>query len=588
MKTMGSEWITSVPAMFRSAAQSIEGHREQCVGDPAALIRTADDWRVQAAAMDESWAEVSSLRQGTLRHWEGAAAEGFGERAAVAIGQLSANATALRFAADGLDLAAAALTTATQSANQTVRSYASQLRQLYSWAQGVPAPQRAQAIRIMINRGDTIGGEAIRHLARFQAQLDAVLASMPRRFTLGPQASWRKGIQSVTLRARDESFGGAVTAFSVRVNRREGMNVSVGLDGRVLITLSDSYAGGLHGSVGGKISLNDLPSDAKGIMKRLYAEAEAAAVTGYALRYRFASVEEAQRFIDRLEGSSWWEKAVSNTRDAVGFVAGPIADGGAARTLTRDPTPWHTMMTGREPDETVVSMGTMAKVSGDVGVSPVLSGQATAGLDRHEFLTVKSTGGYARSSMLGGNAKIGGTALAWTENLGSGGDLVVKTDYDKFDNPTRYTVQKNQLGSFDHHAGSNNTGIGTGDLGNGISTGVRSVDVKVDSEGFVRKVESYSLDLTDPDNRSVFQHDPQQLPDQIRRRGVLTTQEYNVSRQSWEPSAKVGLAGLTFGGKFGQQHEQQVLVNESYTDFGAPTGHGASGSGARPIPRDPR
>lgn len=587
---LGPGWVDTVPPMFRSAAASVEDHRRRLVGDPAALRATARAWQGEADVADAVWQSVEDAGRTYGGDWEGAAATAFHDRATRLAGEVSATATSLRYGATGLELAATGLAAALEAANRVVVEYASRLRALYSTALGVTGPGRPSAVASMMREGTALGGQALQEVYAQEVRLDALLASLPRRFVLGPASPWRQGIQSTVDVSRFDTYGGAVTAQGLRVTRREGMYVSRLIDGQSQVMLTDAYFLGPHVSAGTKLSYDRLPQRVRDMLRRTYGEAEAAGMAGYALRYRFRTAAEADRFVDRLQGVTPWERAGTALRDAVGLYAGPLADFG----------PWHDALAGRKPDEIAVTLGITGKVSGDVGGQPLLAGQATGGAEADGTVVLAADGTTTVSARVAGNVKVGGTVALWTEVAGVAGESVERTTYDRSGEPVRYTVQEFRTEGYDYHAGTNNSYVGA--AGKAVPGGAH---LKVDVEGSDRHISTYSLDLTDPPNRRLYDQAMAALavpPDErvpqddaalrdiarrIREHGVLTVHDYEVQRGSGELSATVGVGSGTFGVKLGPNSEHQDLVDARYRGIPDPAVPDREPE-LRPVPRDPR
>jgi uncharacterized protein YukE len=571
------EWVTTIPTMFHSAAQSIERHRRRLIGNPEALLRVAQEWRTQAGQLDQAWISLEESRHRSISDWQGDASDRCSQRCTAVTGQVSADATSLRFAADGLTLAAQALHGALRRADSHVRRYITGVRLMNAVAQRAPLRYRASSLNHLIQRGDEFGSQTLRAVYGEEVRLDAVLSSMPRRFVVGPSAPWREGIQFITDRSMNNAFGGSLTVSGIRIAHSEGMVISRSAGGGVVITLTDGYGLGLHESFGGKLSADSLPQGVKEALKRAYGEVEIAGITGYALRYRFSSVTQAQKFIDHLESGYGWNGAAAKVVGTGGFLTGSVVGASALEAK----------LAGRDPDEVTVSVGSLVRANGDFGVTAMAAGQGSAGGDATGTLTLRKNGEYSISVQVGGAGKVGETVAGHTRNVGSACNVIGKVDYDASGQPNRLTLQTNRIGDYEYHGGTNNSYAGVS--ATPLKPLPKGGHLKLDAEGSFRELDSYSLDLKNPKNREVFQKSPLGIPQQIQEHGVLTVQRYIVERRSGEASATAGLGPETYGLKFGVHSEEQNLVGSSYQDLGSFAGHTASDPHfSRPIPQDPR
>ncbi|MGL5810780.1 MAG: hypothetical protein ACRCYQ_12625 [Nocardioides sp.] len=577
---LGPGWVSQVPAEFRSAAQSIENRRQRLIGDPPALRAVASGWRTEAATLDDVWRTARTEGDSRLADWTGAAARAMAFRRLVWEGELSASAESLRFAADGLEIGADALVRSQQNANRVVLHYLSELCRLHREAQAVPAPQRASAVRQMIQAGTALGSEAMRKVYAEEQHLDHVLASMPRRFVLGQGAPWRRGIMQVTDTMSEASFGTAVTIGGVRVRRGGGISVSQDAYGRYTITLSDDYGLGAKWSAGAKIDLSRLAPADRLMLERAYAEAEAGGTARYALRYHFGSRAEAQAFIDAIQPEGPWETAVAIVRHGIGGPLNPAAS-------------------FRPADEGTIAFGVTGKASADVGLGPVLGASGVVGAEGNRSFMWKSSGQSSWMDTNSGHGKVGGQALSMTQNFGITGVAQTRVDYDASGQPIRYVLRGSLTGDFDYRGGTNNTYVGaTAPLGNDQRG---SAHLKFDSEGSTERMVSFTLDLTDPENLAAYRasqiqslSQPQtslpspELIARIQQDGVLTVQQYAVERQSGELSLDAGLGPINLGLKGGPTEMQRVLLDASYVRLGSPDSVDSTGQLIlRPVPRDP-
>lgn len=578
-------WVAGVPAMFRSAAESIEHHRFRLVGDSAALRALAVAWRAQSQVTEGIWSAVGQVRGRVRSAWQGPAAGAFDRQAEQFSGEVSGTGVSLAFASEGLLLAADTIDRTRRAADQAVIAYVTRIRQLYETARTAPAQAQNQALATLVAEGNALGQRTLQAVYAQEVTLDAFLASMPRRFQIGPGAPWREGLPTATDNRDTSNFTAALTLFGVRTTRREGVTVTTMADGRVMVAFDDYYAMGAHLSAGSKISLGDFPEGVQQALRRAYGEFEAAPVLNYQQRYTFANQAEADAFLARLDGDSIPERVGSAVRNAAGWVTGPIADFG----------PWHDGLLGRSPDERTFHLGGMVKANADAGAWPVAGAMATAQGDTGVTVTVRADGSSSWQVQVAAQGKVGGTVEGLSGNLGIGQGAISRVDYDAQGNPTRYVVQDIADRDYTYHGGTNNTGVGvvnpTGPL-------VDGVQVKADSETVNRTVTSHYLDLTVPENRAAFEHahrfgDPVppaagELGERLQNNGVTVTEHYTVDRNSGEVGGKVG-AGVTFGVKGGPSGETVTLVDSQYVDASRSDRlYPTNPSPARPLPRDPR
>ncbi|MGL5810512.1 MAG: WXG100 family type VII secretion target [Nocardioides sp.] len=569
---LGPAWLAGVPAMFGSAALSIERHRLRLVGDPRALASTADHWRVVATEVDRQWTEARAVVNRELADWEGQAAEAFRYRLMVWEGEISATAQALRFGAGGLDLAAVAVSDAQRRANAVVLDYARRVDLLYRRALAVPARVRAASLARIVPVAVAWGQQTLQLVVREEARLDHVLASMPRRFVVGKSAPWRRGIMQVTDTFVEDSFGTALTLAGVRGRRRAAISLSRDAYGRHTVTLSDDYGLGGKWNAGAKVNFDNLPSGDRAQLQRAYVEAEAGGVATYTLRYHFDSLADAQAFAAEMQPKGPVEQVVAALRDGVG---GPL------RALATD----------RAADEGTISFATTARGNADVGVAPAWGAAATSGAERGVSYLWKAGGGHTWLDYVGADAKAGGQIAYLTETLGLAGTAVTRVDYDNAGNPTSYVVQTRVTGDYDYQLGTNNTYVGVQNAGSALPKGLHA---KGGAENSTYTVTSYNLDLTDPRNLAAYQQSrlsttgAEQLAQRIERDGVLTVQRYAVERGSGEFSADVGLGPLNLGIKGGPADVRRDLVEASYARLGSPESRRSGGEILlRPLPRDP-
>jgi hypothetical protein len=527
------------------------------------------------------WRALRGVGETQLADWEGASARAMAFRRLVWEGELSASAESLRFAADGLDLGAAALTRSQQNANRIVLQYVSELRRLHRVAQMAPATERALALQQMIQAGAALGSRTLRAVYAEEQSLDHVLASMPRRFVLGKAAPWRRGIMQVTDTMSEASFGTAVTIGGVRVRRGGGISVSQDAYGRYTITLSDDYGLGAKWSAGAKIDVSRLAPEDRLMLERAYTEAEGGGTARYTLRYHFDSRAEAQAFIDAIQPEGPWETAVAIARHGIGGPVSPAAS-------------------FRRADEGTIAFGVSGKASADLGLGPVVGASGLAGVEGNRSYMWKSSGQSSWMDTTSVQGKVGGQALFLTQNFGITGVAQTRVDYDANGQPIRYVLRGSLTGDFDYRGGTNNTYVGAtapvGEQGRG------SAHLKFDSEGSTERMVSYTLDLTNPENMAAYRASQNQIsyhpqlsplphPDLIRRiheDGVLTVQQYAVERQSSELSLDAGLGPINFGLKGGPAEVQRVLLDASYVRLGAHDSIDANGQLImRPVPRDP-
>lgn len=585
-------WVAAVPAMFRSAADSIERRRVRLVGDPPALLAAAGVLRTEAGRTDSSWRQLERHRDTLAGVWHGEAADRAETRLAVVEGQLSGASSSMTFAAEGLELAAVRVGAAEDRGNAAVLDYLRTMLALDAWWRALPIADRATALPEYLDRGTAAGAAALQRVYREEVALDAFLASLPRRFVYGPSAPWRSTLRPMVDESRASAFSAALTVFGVRGTRDEGTVAIFRQDGKVIVSLNDGYALGPHTSAGAKVSFDKVPAKVKGMLSRAYGEVEGAVVTGYSRRFAFDNESEAQHFLQQLSGRGPWESAGAALRDGLGFLAGPVADFG----------PWQSDHLGREPEERTFSLGAKANANADAGLWPVAGVSAKGSYDEAATLTLRANNESTLTSTSSVGAKVGGTLLGWSEVGGEEIGTTRRVDFDSTGEPVRYVVQRSVTGDYDYQLGTNNTYVG---IGGPVPGGVLpdGVHVKVDGETAAQKLESYVLDLRQPENRAVFDRALQLAPAEavpvpseenglhrhLLERSTMVQQAYEPERTSGQASATVGLGPATFSAKAGPVQEVSRLTEAWYVHLGEPDARDAAGHlRFRPMPRDPR
>ncbi|MGL5910063.1 MAG: WXG100 family type VII secretion target [Phycicoccus sp.] len=573
---LGPAWVNAVHPPFRSAATSIEGRYRTLDGDPVELERTAASWYRDADRLDGLWEDVDSSRRSAEERWIGQGADGYQDRAREWVAEVATSATSLRFAAEGLELIATAMSDAQRRSDGYVRWYVESVNREYERFRSMTAVEQNLSVAATKHHVDAIGWATIQAVHAQAGQLDHVLASAPKRFVVGPYAPWRSGISRVATDQRSGSWSGMLTIpiegspVGLRISRSEGMVVTQDTDGRIVVGLRDSYGLGPHAGAGSKTTFDELPRRWQDKLNRAYGEIEASATIGYLKRYTFSSVQDAQDFVDHLQGTTVTGRLAALARDTAGFYAGPVADLG----------PLHDRLTGREPDETVLSLGAAAKGSLDAGMQPVLADRISASVSGSRVYTWKANGASAVGWLYETEQKTGLTAGYDTTLVGGSRTVLHRTDYDPAGEPTTYVRQVTTVGDYEHHVGTNGSYVGVKELPGGVAGG----HVKGDVESAVRRVETTTLDLGEPANRAAFDAAGEGRPgsagdtalrDRLAAAGVETVREYELDRQTGEGSGRI----LGFGAKAGPQFEQQHLVDSWYVD---PEGE------HRPIPGDPR
>ncbi len=569
-------WVGTVATPFRSAAASIEGHYRTLDGDADELERCASLWHADADRLDAIREPVDASRREAQERWTGDGADGFADRARRWVAEVATSAESLRFAADGLTIAASTMSEVQRGADNHIRWYVGAVNTTYARFRSLPALSQHVHLARTIAHVNAIGWSTLRAVHAEARRLDHVLASMPRRFQVGPGAPWRSGLSPVVAEQRSASWSGAFTIpFSgspvgVRISRSEGMIVTQDDEGRIVIGLRDSYGAGPHASGGTKTSFDELPAGWKNKLNRAYGEIEGGAAVSYVRRYKFSSVDEAQEFVDRLEGTTVPGRVASAARGALGYYAGPAADFGELSER----------LIGRAPDETAVSVGLTAKASVDAGLPPVLSDRASAAGALSGVYTERADGGKAVGWVYEGEQKTGLTAGYDTTVVGGSRSVLHRTDYNTDGIPTAYVRQVTTVGDYEYDAGTNGSYVGAKRLPGSLPGGY----TKVDLESATRQVETTSLDLADEGNRAAHRAAGAGAPwagadRELRQRlddeGLVTVRRYALDRTAAELSGRV--AG--FGAKAGPQIESQELVDAWYVD---PDGE------RRPIPADPR
>ncbi|MGL5817761.1 MAG: WXG100 family type VII secretion target [Phycicoccus sp.] len=573
---LGPAWVDAVHPPFRSAATSIEGQYRTLDGDPVELERAAVSWYRHADQLDELWDEVDRSRRRVEDRWVGRGGDGHQDRTREWVAGMATSATSLRVAAEGLELVATAMSDAQRRSDGYVRWYVETVNREYERFRSMTPVQQNLSLAATKHHLDAVGWATIQAVHAQAGRLDHVLASVPRRFVVGPDAPWRKGISRVATDQRSGSWSGMLTIpiegspVGLRISRSEGMVVTQDTDGRIVVGLRDSYGLGPHASTGTKTTFDDLPRRWQDKLNRAYGEIEASATVGYIKRYTFSSVEDAQDFVDHLQGTTVTGRLAAVARDTAGFFAGPLADIG----------PLHDRLTGREPDETAISVGLAAKGSLDAGMQPLLADRISASGAVSGVYTSRANGATAVGWLYETEQKTGVTVGYDTTLLGGSRTVLHRTDYDPAGEPTQYVRQVTTVGDYDHHVGTNGSYVGIKELPGGIAGG----HVKGDVESAVRRVETTTLDLGRPENREVFDAAGRGRPgstgdtalkERLAAAGVETVREYELDRQVAEGSGNI----LGFGAKAGPQFEQQHLVDSWYVD---PEGE------HRPVPVDPR
>jgi hypothetical protein len=574
-------WQNDVPPMFRSHAASIESHRIRLVGDSGALRRLSSQWRSEAAAVDAAMNLELQARAQAKQGWYGEAAEAFDRMCEQLAGELSGNGTGLKFAADGLDLAADVLDRTRQAGDAACVQYVTRLRQMYQVYLAAPPAAQQAAMARLISEGTALGQRTLQAVYAQTVELDAFLASMPRRFQLGKEmrpgefagknlAPYREFLGSPLDDLGISGFEAGGTAFSVKVVRREGMMVFQMADGTVRVALDDRWTGAGVLAAGTKLNVGHLPTSVQKLLNRSIA-GEAGVVGGYQQIYQFSDQAAADAFIDRVENKSWIEKAA-------GFVGGPIADF----------NPWHSDSVGQAPAERAFYFNLNATGEAELGAGNLLTarggGQGATGLmyfdkgDNGSALMLQTVGS-GNFSAEAGPAK-GTAALGQMQN--------VIVEYNHHGDPTKYTVQ-----TITEQTLQGNVGLPKGTLPDGFAVGQEDAYVQ-------RTVHSQSLNLEIPENRAAFQEAQSRdlnspvppatgaLQDRLVNNGWETDEHYQVERNRTAVEGQVG-GGVTFGLQGAHDNETVTRIDGVYRDSQRTDSlYPSDPSPDRPIPRDPR
>ena len=175
-------WVSTVPAPLRSQAEVIERYRITVVGDSHVLRQRATLWRTQADAADTTWSTADRIRATIKKIWQSPSASAFDQKAEVLNGDLTAIATHLRFAADGLILAADAIDRTRRDADASCIQYAAKLQQLYLAVLATAPPEQADAMARFHSESAELGRSTVQAVHNQSELLNTFLESMPCRF----------------------------------------------------------------------------------------------------------------------------------------------------------------------------------------------------------------------------------------------------------------------------------------------------------------------------------------------------------------------------------------------------------------------
>ncbi len=622
VSTLPPSWPETVPRMFRSAAESIEGHRGRLRGDPAALQTAARTWRAEADTLDAMWRRVRggflAVRSGGTGEsaddrWLGRTADTAAVRTATLVSELATAATSLRFAAHGALLAAASLRERAPAADESIRRYVEQLTIMHRYVQSLPATlhpdERTRAVNWLVTEGTKLGGRTLQEVYDQTVHYDRVLASIPGRFVLGPDAPWREEIAAVVARMLEASGGSSTTVNSIRYSREDGAVIRVLADGSVAVHLTDQARLGLFGRHGPKVSLDQLPTIVKNILSRHYVEAELAGVGGYSLAYHFPSEAEARDFVDHLAGRTPGEKLLRFGQSLLGNAV-----------VGHELGPWFSAHTGRDPDEITYTVGFMAKARGDIGVWPLAAVTGEAAVPVTVSLTPLDDGGTEVKERLAPTFRLTGGVLGIGGHTGSGADIsegssaftgpAMTVRYDAAGEPTELTMEQSATSELVYEGGTRGIYTGVSEVPKTGGLLPKGAHVKGLVESMVIETDSRTINLAeDPEALAAFNAAQAERLGGERRgraydelvrimaeRAVLTHKENVVSVKDWTASVGLGVLGNTWGLKgYTYQGEQTLQLLESgYVDPtqspDVPSGRlGAPGIPFqfRPLPIDP-
>ncbi|MGL5861644.1 MAG: WXG100 family type VII secretion target, partial [Phycicoccus sp.] len=521
MSPLSPAWVDEVPAMYRSTAGSLETHYRRLVGSPDVLDTAAAAWRTQAGSIDAAWQALDEQRARELAGWRGEAAEAFDTRVDTWSGVVSGNATTMRFAADGLELAASALRHHEEGGRLACEHFARvairlDLEMRVRLQAGQPLDGARWADRV-INEA-----RACLHVIHaHEILLDHVLASMPRRFQLGPDAPWREQIARVR-QLRSESSGAGKGSFKPRLVKAKGgiesgISVSQDVNGRTVVSVRTGVSGNGEFKEGRDTSFDALPAGEKDRL-RMMASADGGGNVDVTHNYRFDDPDEARRFVDHLR-------------------AGDVITRGQRWIES------HTGLGGREPDETVYTFTGEAKAKGEMGTEMRPTGDSTraggvrtpptvaqaSGGGRGSVVYVRrsdgsSTVGTLRSVELNGRAvsPVGGYAV------GESHTWLDSTDYDDRGRPTRVLSQERTVGDLRHEGGTGGAKVTK-------SFGPLSTEYTETHESRTQRTRTRILDLEESRHRSAYDArggDRKGWEQYVDRHAVETSQEQRLDSRA--------------------------------------------------------
>ncbi|MFC3689746.1 hypothetical protein [Aquipuribacter hungaricus] len=369
--------------------------------------------------------------------------------------------------------------------------------------------------------------------------------------------------------AAGREIGASVTAFSIKVGRKDSYEIVQFGDGKARVTTGDVLELGASASVGGGSSLSI--GDDGAIGGGAKGSASVTASGGVKLLYDFEDGDEA---------ADWVEDNRNIFAQSLNFAGGPLADGGEQL--------WNHLDDDRpDPSAIAFQVGAALRLGGEAGIGGTanVSGSGSASVTGVMQLNRDGTSSFTTTAASSAQGELL-LAMASGELAGNA-SAGYSVTFDASGRPT--SLKLSTVTGYRSAIGMNTLGLETGgrtitDVGWDFDIGEWGGETRTTT----------TLDLTDPANRAAFDEvfllagpvaamDPRAtfdgsvdaLADRVAASGVAVTAAYAVDTSEVGFDVDAG-AGVKFGLELGSDSFERRLLDAHVRD-------GASGAGWQPL-----
>ncbi len=300
----------------------------------------------------------------------------------------------------------------------------------------------------------------------------------------GSEQAAERPLPSCVTSSRDRTIGASGTVASVRLGRSDTVSeIELG-DGGGRLILKDTGELGLEASFGAKLDIGDI---AKQLEAKGYGELGITGSGSYALVYEFDDVQDMRDFADDRRGV---------LQQAANYLGGPVADG------IEQGVDWFGRWTGWYGEDTpapsaiAFDVGAQGSGGGGFGASTLAGagGELQAGVKGTVEMKLDGSGSSFSGEISAAGEADGALALL-TAEAGITGKAGYTVEMDGEGRPVSLVLEGEAAPSWSF--GKNNDGLP-----------IPSPDSRVSADGSggagTAYTRSFTLDLTNPDNRAAF------------------------------------------------------------------------------------